>query len=133
VQLIYSLLGGDQSIGRICCLLCAIKQRSESYYASTKPQIVEPGQRSRYSDYLRAGRLRDRSSSPSTVKNFLFSASSRPALGSTKSPIQWVPGTLSWGVQRPGRETHHSPPASAEVKKIWIYTSTPHMPSWSSA
>jgi hypothetical protein len=29
------------------------------------------------------------------------------------------------GVKQPGREANHSPPASAEVKKIWIYTSTP--------
>jgi hypothetical protein len=29
------------------------------------------------------------------------------------------------GVKRPGREADHSPPASAEVKKMWIYTSTP--------
>jgi hypothetical protein len=28
------------------------------------------------------------------------------------------------GVKRPGREADHSPPTSAEVKKIWIYTST---------
>jgi hypothetical protein len=27
------------------------------------------------------------------------------------------------GVKRPGREAAHSPPASAEVKKMWIYTS----------
>jgi hypothetical protein len=26
---------------------------------------------------------------------------------------------------RQGRETDHSPPTSAEVKKMWIYTSTP--------
>jgi hypothetical protein len=29
------------------------------------------------------------------------------------------------GVKRPGREDNHSPPTSAEVKKMWIYTSTP--------
>jgi hypothetical protein len=29
------------------------------------------------------------------------------------------------GVKRPGREVNHSPPTSAEVKKMWIYTSTP--------
>jgi hypothetical protein len=29
------------------------------------------------------------------------------------------------GVKRPGREADHSPPTSAEVKKIWIYTPTP--------
>jgi hypothetical protein len=34
-------------------------------------------------------------------------------------------GALSPGVKRQGREADHSPPASAEVKKIWIYTSTP--------
>jgi hypothetical protein len=32
---------------------------------------------------------------------------------------------LSLGVRRPGREVDHSPPTSAEVKKMWIYTSTP--------
>jgi hypothetical protein len=38
-------------------------------------------------------------------------------------PIQWVPMSLSPGVKRLGRETDHSSPASAEVKKTWIYTS----------
>jgi hypothetical protein len=35
-------------------------------------------------------------------------------------PIQRV-----LGVKRQGREAEHSPSASAEVKKMWIYTSTP--------
>jgi hypothetical protein len=47
---------------------------------------------------------------------FLFSTASRTALGPTQSPIQWLPGTLSLGVKRPGRETDHSPPSSTEVK-----------------
>jgi hypothetical protein len=59
------------------------------------------------------------------VKNFLFSTSSRPALESTQPPIQWVPGALSLGVKRSGREADHSPSASAEVEKMWIYMSTP--------
>jgi hypothetical protein len=54
------------------------------------------------SDWLRAGRTRGRSSSTGRVKNFLFSTSSRPALGSTQPPIKWVPGTLSLGVKRQG-------------------------------
>jgi hypothetical protein len=29
------------------------------------------------------------------------------------------------GVKQQGREADHSPPTSAEVKKMWIYTSTP--------
>jgi len=36
----------------------------------------------------------------------------------TQPPIQWVAGTLSLGVKRPGREADHSPPSSAEFKKI---------------
>jgi hypothetical protein len=42
-----------------------------------------------------------------------------------KPPIQWVPGALSPVVKRPGREVDHSPPTSAEVKQMGIYTSTP--------
>jgi hypothetical protein len=52
------------------------------------------------------------------------SKSSRPALGSTQPPTQWVPGALSPGVKRPEHEAEHSPPTSAKVKKMWMYTST---------
>jgi hypothetical protein len=62
---------------------------------------------------------------PVGAKNFHFSMSFRRALGSTQPPIQWVPEALSPGVKRPGREADHSLPASAEVKKMRIYTSTP--------
>jgi hypothetical protein len=34
-------------------------------------------------------------------------------------------GLFPPGVKRPGHETGHSPPTSAEVKNTWIYTSTP--------
>jgi hypothetical protein len=34
-------------------------------------------------------------------------------------------GDSPHGVKRPGREADHSPATSLEVKKIWIYTSTP--------
>jgi hypothetical protein len=33
-------------------------------------------------------------------------------------------GALSPGIKRPGREADHSPPDSAVVKKMWMYTST---------
>jgi hypothetical protein len=59
------------------------------------------------------------------IKNFHFSMSSGPALGSTQPPIQWGTGPLTSAVKRPGREADHSPPASAEVNKTWIYTATP--------
>jgi hypothetical protein len=43
----------------------------------------------------------------------------------------WGPSSLLSNryqvVNQPGREADHSPPTSAEVKKMWIYTSTtPH-------
>jgi hypothetical protein len=93
--------------------------------------------------------VKGRGSISNLVKIFLFSAESRPSLGSNQIPIQWVSGKISPGVKRPGRETHHShsssaevknggatpllpntssrhsAPTCAEVKKIWIYTSTP--------
>jgi hypothetical protein len=47
--------------------------------------------------------------------------SSRSALGHTQPPIQWILP----GVKRPGCEGDHSPRTSAEVKKTWLYTSTP--------
>jgi hypothetical protein len=34
-------------------------------------------------------------------------------------------GALSPGVKGQGREADHSPPSSAEVKNMWIYTSIP--------
>jgi hypothetical protein len=46
----------------------------------------------------------------------IFATASRPVLGPTQPPIQWVPGALSLGVKRPGREACHSPPSSAEIK-----------------
>jgi hypothetical protein len=41
-------------------------------------------------------------------------------------------GLFLWGLKRPGRETDHLPPSSAEVKNTWIYTTTPHTSSWHS-
>jgi hypothetical protein len=40
----------------------------------------------------------------------------RPALGPTQPPNQWVPEAFSLGVKRPGREADHSAPSRAEVK-----------------
>jgi hypothetical protein len=71
--------------------------------------------RSRYSDWIRAGRL-----SPGRVKNFHYSTSSRPALGSTQPPIQWV---LSPGVKLQGREAHtYLQLVSRSRKRGSIYT-----------
>jgi hypothetical protein len=54
---------------------------------------------------------------PAGMSIFLFTTTSRTALGSTQPPIQWIPGDLFLGVKRPVREADHSPPSSAEVKR----------------
>jgi hypothetical protein len=56
---------------------------------------------------------------------FLFTTVSRPAMGPTQPPIQWVLVALSLGVKCPTYEADYSPPTGAEVKSAWSYTSTP--------
>lgn len=76
-----------------------------------------------YSDWLRTGRLRCRSSSPNSVENVHLSISSWLALGRTQSALQRVPGALCPGVRRQGLEAVHWPSPSADVKRAWIFIS----------
>jgi hypothetical protein len=89
----------------------------------------EPVWRSRFSDWLQAGRPTGQSSNPGSVKIFIFSTSSKLVLGPTQPPIQWLP--ISLRVKRPGPGADHSPPTSAEVKNGGTIP-LPHMPSWHS-
>jgi hypothetical protein len=49
-----------------------------------------------------------------------------PALGSTQSPIQWVPGALSPALKRSKRKAGHLPPSGAEVKNSGAKPPFPH-------
>jgi hypothetical protein len=51
------------------------------------------------------------------VLHWIFTTVSRTVLGPTQTPSQWVPGVLSLGIKRPGREADKSPLSSAEVKE----------------
>jgi hypothetical protein len=55
----------------------------------------------------------------------LTTVTSRPALGPTQSPIQWVPG-----IKRQYREADPSPPLSAEVKNDGAILPLPDTSSW---
>jgi hypothetical protein len=56
----------------------------------------------------------------------IVSMLSRRVLVPTQPPIQTgCRGTISLAIMRLGREADHSPVTSAEVKKTWIFISTP--------
>jgi hypothetical protein len=71
---------------------------------------MNPGNFSRYSDELWAGQPGFDSQQGQEI--FLYFTNSRPTLGPTQPPIQWVPRALSPEVKRRGREADHSPPSS---------------------
>jgi len=56
---------------------------------------------------------------------FLFATTSRLDLQPTQSPIQRVPGAITSGTKRSGREADLSPSPIAEVMSAWSYTFLP--------
>jgi hypothetical protein len=99
---------------RIVFLMLNFKAQIYTFYS------VHMGYGSWYNNWLWAGRQRGCSLSPGRVKSFLFSTSSRPNLGSYRIGI----GNSFPRVKQHVSEAHCSPPISAEVKKMWFYTST---------
>jgi hypothetical protein len=63
----------------------------------------------------------------------LLVTASRPALGPTQPPIQWVSEALFPRIKRPGHEIDHSPPSSAEDKNCGAIPPLLRMSSWCSA
>jgi hypothetical protein len=76
----------------------------------------------RYSNWLQAGQLGFR-----VPVGSRFSLLHVVQTGSGTHPASYPMGTgaFSLGIKQPGLEADHSPPTSADVKKTWIYTSTP--------
>jgi hypothetical protein len=77
--------------------------------------------------------LNGRGSIPSRGKIFLFYVASRPTLGPTQPPIQWVPRAGFPWIKRPGRKADHSPPSSAEVKNGGAIPPLSRKSSWRGA
>jgi len=59
---------------------------------------------------------------------FLFSRSSKPALGPTHPLIQCEPGALSLEIIAAGHQADHSHLSNANIQNEWNYTSTCMMP-----
>jgi len=73
--------------------------------------------------------LDDRGSFPGRERNIYIYLRHRVQAGSGAHPASYpvdTGGTFS-GVKRPGRESDHSLPFSAEVKNARSYTSSPHI------
>jgi hypothetical protein len=96
--------------------LALVLTRASSISESDSSILSPVSWGSRYSDWLRAGRPRGRSSSPGRIKNFLqvFQTGS----GVHPTSYQMGTGALSPGVKRPGPEADHLHLISAEVNKI---------------
>jgi hypothetical protein len=110
------------------------KQKSSRFSSQGQSAKRESFSRSRTARILlpRRVRLDGQGSIPRRGKNFMYSTASEPALRPTEPPIQWVRDILP-GVKRLGRETHHSPAFSDEVKKCGAISPVPHMCPWPNA
>jgi hypothetical protein len=67
---------------------------------------------------------------PSSARFFPSPRRADRPWGPTQPPVQWVPGALSPGVKRQGREADSSSPSSAEVTKGGGIPPLSHMSSW---
>jgi hypothetical protein len=55
-----------------------------------------------------------------SIARFFLSTASRPALGPTQPPIQWVLGALSPGVKQSMREADHSP--TSRMVELYLHS-----------
>jgi hypothetical protein len=67
-------------------------------------------------------RLEGQRSSPGRGKIFLFSITSRLALGSTHPLIQWVPGMITMGVNRPRCEVAYPLVLRSRMVELYPYS-----------
>jgi hypothetical protein len=73
----------------VCTLAVKKKIQGRFRYVGSDHSLVRPGIAIRYSNGLRAGQTEFNSWQEREI--FLYSSASRPTMGTTKPPIQWVP------------------------------------------
>jgi hypothetical protein len=79
----------------------------------------EPGLSWGYSDWLRAGRPRDRSSYLDRGNISVLFTPCTPFVGPNQLPFQWITETLSPEIKELGRDADYSPPTN-EIKKMLL-------------
>jgi hypothetical protein len=111
----------------ICAVLVSMTQRPNHKVYNGNSRHSSVGIALRYGLDNRGSRFDSRRG----LGIFLFTTASRTALRPTRPSIQWVPGALSLGVKRLGREADHSPSSSAKVKEcVELYLHSTNTPSW---
>jgi hypothetical protein len=116
------------AMGYIIKLLCFMMKR---YKINTMPKIRSNRLRCVISSQdssvgiatgygLRAGR--PELYSPQAQEIFLYFTASRPALGPTQPPIQWVSGPLSPRARRQVRETHLYLVSRSRIMELYVYS-----------
>jgi hypothetical protein len=58
-------------------------------------------------------------------RDFIFSITSRPALGPTQPPIRWVPEAVFPGLKPQEREADHSPHLVPSLRMVELYLHSP--------
>jgi hypothetical protein len=113
---IYSTLLG-------CICQCWTKIRAQKTARERKNEFKNDREKALH--WLRDRRPRGPSSNPGRGKISFFLNVVQTGSGAHPAIYSTGIGGSFLGVKRPGRQTDHSLPTSAEVKKRWVYISTP--------
>ena len=70
---------------------------------------------------LQLNSLKKNNNNSQRPEMYIFFEAPRAILGPTQPPTQWKTAYVLLGIERPGRESDHSPQFSVEIKDDWSY------------